>query len=94
MPLQGIETQIQLYALSNTDPNRERLDECFKKVAAIPAKARRQTVDCKISIPSELEVESILFLKGPFELPSELRKDLRRNETAIVGPRTSPREQG
>jgi hypothetical protein len=51
MPLGGVETQIQLYALVHTSPNRERLDACFKKAAAIPAKAKCQKIPLHDQLP-------------------------------------------
>lgn len=83
-PLGGIRTQVQLYALAHTEKNGDRLAACFERARQIPAKAKRQTVDCTIRVPGSLEVESTLLLKGPFELERPLRRQLRRTDTAEI----------
>lgn len=91
-PLGGFRTQVQLYALAHTQKNGERLEACFERARQIPAKGKRQTVDCTIRVPGSLEVESTLLLKGPFELPKPLRRQLRRTNTAEIdtAPKAKP----
>jgi hypothetical protein len=93
-PLGGFRSQVQLYALAHTEKNGERLATCFKRARQIPAKAKRQTVDCTIQVPGRLEVESTLLLKGPFELEKPLRRQLRRTDTSEIdtAPAAQPAE--
>ncbi|MFQ3595897.1 MAG: hypothetical protein SNJ63_07270 [Sphingomonadaceae bacterium] len=93
-PLGGFRSQVQLYALAHTEKNGERLAACFERARQIPAKAKRQTVDCTIQVPGSLKVESTLLLKGPFELERPLRRQLRRTDTAEIdtAPAAAPSE--
>lgn len=93
-PLGGFRSQVQLYALAHTEKNGDWLAACFERARQIPAKAKRQTVDCTIQVPGRLEVESTLLLKGPFDLEKPLRRQLKRTDTAEIdtAPAAAPSE--
>jgi hypothetical protein len=83
-PLAGVETQFQLYALLQAQGNEQRLKKCLDAVNRIRPGKGRQWVPCTLRMPREVELQSAVVQRGPFDLPRPLRRLLRRNAQVTV----------
>jgi FtsZ-binding cell division protein ZapB len=94
MPLGGAGSQLQLYALVHTGKNGERLNRCFEKAWGLKPKGKRQSIPCTIDVPREVELATTLLRKGPFDIPRDIRTELKRNENATITAIPSPKKAG
>lgn len=85
-PIGGGDTLLQIYALTHSGRNPERLDACFARSRKLPETEKSTAIDCTIKVPSEFELYTTVITSGPHAGTSRGKRkieDAKRQLTAL-----------